>query len=95
MHNLVCSPWFSRLWVIQEAFAGRSIVFYCGLHNIELWDMVDAILILRSMARFESRRVSFRGLSLAYLDRADMTLGYIDRLRNDPHNVDEHGLGLL
>lgn len=34
---LLSSPWWSRVWTVQELFLGNSVVVQCGRHNLA-WD---------------------------------------------------------
>jgi hypothetical protein len=35
--NLLDSPWFSRMWIIQEVVMGKTVTVFCG-SNAVMWD---------------------------------------------------------
>lgn len=51
LHNIVSSPWFDRLWILQEAALAGDISILCGRHVIEwnvLWNIMDMSILLSS-----------------------------------------------
>jgi hypothetical protein len=44
--DLLCSPWFSRVWVVQEALMSRDPVFFVGRYYIAWEDMRKAAAII-------------------------------------------------
>jgi hypothetical protein len=53
LHNIVSSPWFDRLWILQEAALAGDISFLCGRHVIEwnvLWNIMDMSILLTQLA---------------------------------------------
>lgn len=39
-------PWFSRLWVVQEAILGRQAICYCGKYQVDWKDISQAAIWL-------------------------------------------------
>jgi hypothetical protein len=45
---LLKRQWFSRLWIIQETILSRSLVLFCGKHQIAWTDLVKAARIIEA-----------------------------------------------
>lgn len=46
--RLLERPWFSRLWIVQEAILSRNTILLCGTREVHLMDVVDACNIVKS-----------------------------------------------
>jgi hypothetical protein len=58
--QLMCRPWFSRRWVIQEiAFASQAVV-HCGYMSVSWWQFAEAI---RSLPRIWKHQAELYGAS--------------------------------
>jgi hypothetical protein len=44
--NLLCRPWFSRVWVVQELLMSRQPIFVCGQYYIAWEDLYKAACIV-------------------------------------------------
>lgn len=43
LYHILDRPWFSRVWIIQEAAVSQNSVIHCGDHQVLLTDFLNAI----------------------------------------------------
>ncbi|XXH05340.1 hypothetical protein Hte_011766 [Hypoxylon texense] len=78
IRELLCRPWWSRVWIIQEAVVSRKLKILCGSWEIE-WDRLDA--------ETKEENISIKQVALIkvmhpeLLSYADSTLDNINLMR--------------
>jgi hypothetical protein len=61
--QLICLPWFSRIWVVQEIAVARKATIWCGSESVN-WDQLEScvsLLALRSQISTEYSRIADLG----------------------------------
>ncbi len=61
--QLICLPWFSRIWVVQEIAVARKAKIWCGSESVD-WDQLKScvsLLALRSQISTEYSRITDLG----------------------------------
>lgn len=57
VHRLTELPWFSRLWVVQEAVVNTDVTMYCGVEEISLVRLFDTVKFLNSLSKQQPARL--------------------------------------
>ncbi|KFA67954.1 hypothetical protein S40285_03557 [Stachybotrys chlorohalonatus IBT 40285] len=79
LHGIFRLPWFMRIWVVQEVALGKSVMFYCGKHMMQLKTIVVAADFTRlPYSKLHSTAMSFHWKS--YLDWHDTLQEFIRRI---------------
>lgn len=57
IYRLTEIPWFSRLWVVQEAVINTDVMMYCGVEKMSLLRLFDIVKDINSLSEHQPARL--------------------------------------
>ncbi len=62
LHSLIAYPWFTRMWIIQEAAVNKNTMVVCGEDRIEWGKFENVVQIMSNRVESELRHVQMRDI---------------------------------
>ena len=83
--DLLTRPWWSRLWVVQEAELAQNPRVHCGRHEFEFRRLAEVLVNLTTMmaSEMDERSSAFRAISKTKLGEIQELLFLLEYSRNN------------